>query len=358
MPSESTQPSEAHRSAHHSDQPELSIVLSSLGNYAVLRRVLDGYEHQTVPEGTFELLVVADRADPDLDAVDAAIGRRPYPVRRLVGRIPGLAANRNTGWAAARAPVVLFTDNDTIPVPELVAEHLAWHRAHPAPEVVVVGHVRWARGLKVTPFMTWLDYGWQFDFHSLQGDRGSWAHIYGANSSIKVEFLQRVGGYDEERLPFLYEDIEWGYRARSHGVDVLYNRRAVVDHWKEATVDAWRARAPQLALTERRFCRLHPDIEPWFYPQLREAAAIPPSRGRGARLARFVPRSVPWLGPRVWSAASVYWRQQIAPTFLAAWDAAEAEGGREERSLSQPGASTGAEGLGVNSGGSRPGGPK
>src|SRR2546427_13169043 len=102
------------------DRPELSVVLSTLGNYAVLRRVLYGYDRQTAPPGSFEVIVVADRADPDVGAVDEAIGERRYPVRRLSGRVPGLSANRNTGWHAAKAPIVLFTDNDTIPVRRLV----------------------------------------------------------------------------------------------------------------------------------------------------------------------------------------------------------------------------------------------
>src|SRR2546423_10247599 len=118
--------------------PALSVVISTLGNYAVLERVLDGYDAQDAPPGTFEVVVVADRADPDPAAVDRAIGEgRPYAVTRLTGRTPGLSANRNTGWRAARAPLLLFTDNDTIPVAQLVSEHLAWHREHPAEEVAV-----------------------------------------------------------------------------------------------------------------------------------------------------------------------------------------------------------------------------
>jgi glycosyltransferase involved in cell wall biosynthesis len=202
-------------------RPSLSIVLSTLGNYPVLKKVLDGYDRQTAAPGSFELLVVADRKEPDLDAVDAAIGERSYPVRRLVGSVPGLSANRNTGWQAARAPVVLFTDNDTIPVPRLVAEHIALHERHPEDHVAVVGHVRWAKGIRVTPFMRWLDDGVQFQFGTLDGDEASWAHLYGANSSIKRSFLQRVGGYDEERLPYLYEDAGHERMVFAAGFEIL-----------------------------------------------------------------------------------------------------------------------------------------
>lgn len=304
--------------------PELTVVLSTLGNYPVLQRVLDGYEHQDAPAGAFEVLVVADRKEPDLAAVDAAVGTRPYPVRRLTGDVAGLSGNRNTGWRAARAPVVLFTDNDTIPVPALISRHLAAHRRHPEDEVAVSGHVRWAKGLKVTPFMKWLDQGIQFGFNAVEGEEGHWAMLYGANSSIKRAFLERVGGYDEERLPYLYEDMDWGRRALDHGLRVVYDREAIVDHWRPMTVEVWQARAPMLAATEWQFCQLHPDIEPWYFRMFSDAAKRPPSGDRARRLARWVPPWVPWLGPRVWSRADVQWRQQIAPHFLEAWERARA----------------------------------
>lgn len=304
--------------------PELSVVISTLGNHALLRRVLDGYERQDAPARSFEAIVVADRAEPDPAAVRAAVGERPYRVRMLCGAVPGLSANRNVGWRAARAPIVLFTDNDTIPVPALVREHLAWHRRSPAEEVAVVGLVRWARGIKVTPFMRWLEHGLQFDFHSVPGASASWAHLYGANSSIKRALLERVGGYDEERLPYGYEDLDWGYRAREHGLQVLLNRQAVVDHWRPMTIADWQARAPRLAISEWRFCELHPDIPPWFQPKFADAAAQPAGGRRSAAVLRFVPAHMPWLGPRLWSRADLYWRQQIAPYFLAAWEAAAA----------------------------------
>jgi GT2 family glycosyltransferase len=322
---------------------ELSVVLSSLGNYPVLERVLDGYSRQTAAPDTFEVIVVMDCADPDPAAVDEAIGTRPYRVRRLTGHKPGLSANRNTGWQAAEAPLVLFTDNDTIPVPEFVAEHLAWHRDNPEEETAVSGHVRWAPELKLTPFMRWLDEGIQFDYGSIVGTEAPWAHLYGANSSVKKRLLERVGGFDEDRLPYLYEDLDWAYRASKHGLRVLYNRKALVDHVRPGmTLEFWKQKARRMAAAERQFVAKHPEMEPWFYKKFSDAARRPRLRGRAMKLAPYVPRWVPWLGPKVWeNARRAYW-QELAPHFLegweeaaagpmpAAWMAAGADGGRAQ----------------------------
>jgi glycosyltransferase involved in cell wall biosynthesis len=304
--------------------PELSVILSTLGNYDVLRRVLDGYGRQTAEPGSFEVLVVVDCMDPEPAKVDEAIGERPYPVRRLRGRIPGLSSNRNVGWQASEARLVLFTDNDTIPVPEFIAEHLDWHRRNPEEEVAVVGHIRWAREIRLTPFMKWLDEGVQFDLGSVEGDEAAWAHLYGANSSLKRAFVRRVGGYDEERLPYLYEDLDFAYRGKELGLRVLYNRRAVVDHVRPGmTLEFWKSKVPRLAASEREFVRIHPEMEPWFFNKFSAAARLPPLRGRAAKLAPYVPESVPWLGPRVWENTRRWYWQELAPVFLAAWEEAE-----------------------------------
>jgi glycosyltransferase involved in cell wall biosynthesis len=325
--------------------PELSVVLSTLG-------VLDGYSSQDAPPQSFELLVVTDLADPDPGAVGEAIGARGYPVRRLTGHIPGLSANRNTGWHAARTPLVLFTDNDTIPRPRLVSEHVAWHRRNRAEEVGVLGHVRWAPELRVTPFMRWLDHGIQFDYPRIEGTEAGWGRFYGANVSVKRSFLARVGDFDEDNLPYGYEDLDWSYRASMMGSRLLYAHDAVVDHLRhDMTLEFWKKRVRRIAVAERQFTRLHPEITPWFHRLFSHAIRQPAVRGRGVRLAPFVPRWVPWLGPRVWSATDLAYRQALAPHFLAAWDetAGVTGAGAAQPDLSE---------LEESSSGSSPGGPQ
>ena len=135
--------------------PELSIVIPTLRRRGTLRRVLDRLERQDSP-ARFEALVVADAAEPHPGGVDALLARRPYPARRLVGARPGASAARNAGIGAAAAPLVLFLDDDVMPERQLVGEHLAWHERHPREQVAVLGLVRWADELRVTPFMRWL----------------------------------------------------------------------------------------------------------------------------------------------------------------------------------------------------------
>ncbi len=300
---------------------QITVVIGTLGNYQGLARVLADYERQTVPPGTFDLVVVADAAEPDIASVEEAVGSRAYPLRLMRGRRPGLSANRNRALDEPLAGLVLFTDNDTLPTPVLLSEHLAWHGRNPESEVAVLGHVRWARELTVTPFMKWLDHGIQFDYPNIEGVEAGWGRFYGANVSLKTSFARSVGGFDEERLPYLYDDLDFGYRASKLGMRLLYNREAAVEHLREIDLEYFRARMDRVARAERSFVRKHPEVPPHFYNLYSRALELPEARGRGVKLIGWLPRRFPLLGRRAWISADLWFRQQVARQFLDAWEA-------------------------------------
>lgn len=324
---------------------EFSIIIPTLGNYDGLARVLTGLDSEAVAEGAeFELVVAIDRADPNPDRVAELLAGRPYPARSVRPERAGSSANRNAGVAASSGPLVLFCDDDTVPVRGLLAAHHRWHRSHPEPEVGVLGHVRWAPRVEVTAFMRWLDYGIQFDYPNIEGTEAGWGRFYSANVSVKRELFDRVGGFDEVRLPYLYEDLDFGYRASKLGFRLLYNRSALVDHERTMDLDFWREKVDRLARAEYAFCSKHPEVAPYFRDLFAGAAAKPPARGRGRHLIRRIPRRLPLVGPYLWTSADIYYRQAIAPAYLEAWEEAVSLG-ESDGSASQLG-------------GSSPGGPK
>lgn len=307
------------------EAPQISVVIPTLGRAATRRRVLDRLATQDAEPGSFEAIVVADARDPDPESVEASIGPRPYPARALRAERPGASAARNRGVEEARGGLVLFLGDDILPAPGLVSEHLLWHRREPAETVGVLGHVAWARELRVTAFMRWLEHGMQFDYPAIDGIEAGWGRFYTANASVKRSLVERVGGFDAERLPYLYEDLDLAYRMSEHGFRLLYNRRAVGEHLHPTDLDSWRRRMGVAATAEHAFVRKHPEVPAYFHRMLSRAAAQPPARGRLAPLIRYLPRSVPWLGPRAWASADLHYRQALAPDFLAAWERAERE---------------------------------
>jgi GT2 family glycosyltransferase len=301
----------------------VTVVIPTLGRYESLRRVLDRFDRQTAGPASIAVHVVSDAAEPDRPAVERAIGTRPYDVRLLAADRPGASAARNAGWRAAETPLVLFVDDDVLPSAGLVTEHLEWHRRHPEPEVGVLGRVRWARELRVTPFMRWLDTGIQFDYGRIRGTDAGWGRFYTANASVKRDLVDRAGGFEEEALPFGYEDLDLALRMDRLGLRLLYNRRASAEHLHQMDLEFWKRRVARIAVSEHQFVRMHPEVEPYFFDMFSAAAARPPVRGRAVGAARFVPPWLPGAGPYVWSRVDQAFCQALADPFLTAWQAVE-----------------------------------
>jgi GT2 family glycosyltransferase len=305
--------------------PALSIVIPTVGRSAALPSVLRGLERQRPSLVGIEVLVVLDALAPS--TAQPASHSQDLSVLRATR--PGASAARNAGWQAARAPLVLFLDDDVVPTRKLVARHLEHHRRMPEPELAVLGRVRWSPKVRVTPFMRWLEQGIAFNFDEIEGARAGWGHFYSANVSLKRELLERAGGFDEICFPYGYEDLELARRLSEHGLRLHYDRHAVGDHLKTETLEGWRRNLRRIALSERRMIARYPDVRPYFHERFLAAAAAPPARGRSARLARFVRPWVPWLGPAVWRSFDIVCRQQLAGEFLREWALA---GEREQQS--------------------------
>jgi glycosyltransferase involved in cell wall biosynthesis len=298
-------------------------VIPTLGRAQSLGEVIDALGRQSVEPSQIEVLVVIDAAGPQELPGPTEPGRLDIHVLRA--QRAGASGARNTGWRAASAPLILFLDDDIVPTARLVEEHMAWHTSNPEPQTGVLGLVRWSPKVKLTPFMRWLESGIQFDYDRIQGTEVGWQLFYSCNVSVKRELLERVGGFDEKRFPYGYEDLELARRMSGLGFRLLYNPAALGHHLKVETLEGWRRNLRRIALSERRFVSLYPEEPAYFHDRFREAADQPRARGRSAQLARWIPPRFPVLGRLVWHSYDVVCSQRLAPEFLAEWEAAAAE---------------------------------
>ena len=298
----------------------LSVVMPTCNRPDALPRALDALACQTLGHDQFELVLVED---PKNEAPPAVEGL-PFAVRLLKGERPGASSARNVGWRAARAPTVLFMGDDIIAAPDLLEEHLAWHERADDETVGVLGHVRWARGLRRDAFMKWLELGIQFDYDAIEGTEAGAGQFYTANVSLRRSMLERVGGFDEQRFPFLYEDIDLGLRLYEEGFRLRYNEHARAEHLHQPLLEEWQGRMARIAEAERRFVERHPDKRAYFHDMFSTVVWDAPIRGRRGRLLmRVVPREMPVVGPWVWENADRYFRQQLGRPFMEAWERSE-----------------------------------
>jgi len=145
------------------DTPEISVVVPTRNRAAKLRRCLDALSAQEA-DAAVEVIVVDDGSTDDTPALLSA-----HPGVVAVSRLPGgRAAARNPGVERARAPLILFVDDDVVATDGLVQRHLDHHRRRPEPHEALIGLVTWAPELDITPHMLWLeDGGPLFSFNTI-----------------------------------------------------------------------------------------------------------------------------------------------------------------------------------------------
>lgn len=242
--------------------PRLAIAIASHQRRDALLRLLGSLadELRASPAGgdvaAHGIVVVLDGStDGSAEAVRGFAA--PVPVRVVEQPHRGLAATRNAGWRAAReigAELVLFLDDDLVAAPGLVGRHLAAHR-HGGPSVAF-GPCPIPDDWPVAPAIREF---WRARYAELAGEPHltRFDRFSGANTSVPIEVLDALGGYDESFTGYGLEDYEFATRLLAAGVAIAFVAEAVAWHYV--------ARPPRALCRNRyeegrnlvRFARLH-----------------------------------------------------------------------------------------------------
>lgn len=101
---------------------DVSVVVPTIGRTKLLERCLAALVRQEMAHDRYEIIVVDDRPSENTRAVvlrtmARALCRTRSPLIYYLANtgLHGPAAARNLGWRAAQAPLIAFTDDDTIP---------------------------------------------------------------------------------------------------------------------------------------------------------------------------------------------------------------------------------------------------
>ena len=247
----------------------MSIVVATLGRAEKLHRTLSGIARLRPETPPFEVIVVLDGPDPASRAIAGT--QTGFPVRILEQGRQGVGPAKNRGADCARAPYLLFLNDDTYPSPACILAHLkALEEYGPS---VIVGRVDWDPDSEVTPYMAWLaPAGHQFNFSRLApGSPIPWDACWGAHVGIPRAW--HLEDPFDESFPFpSLEDVEWGFRLarRGHPIRFVPEARAYHDHYYGGPAD-YRKRARISGAATRYTVRRHP---PLVWPlMLRPAAA-------------------------------------------------------------------------------------
>jgi len=262
--------------AHHiqhfgrSVEPAISVVIPTRNRAHFLEESLASLSRQSATE-PYEVIVVNDGSTDETVKVCERWGGS-MPLTLINSPFGGISVAKNLGVDAARAPLVLFFDDDDVADENLVEEHLRTHRIHPQEHVAVLGHTDWHPKLVKTEVMRHITEVGQFLFcysRFQPGQALNYLSFWGGRSSCKKSILVRAGGFRPE-FTFGSEDIEAGYRIsrllaqESTGKSdllVIYNRSAVQHMVRPITYEEFCHRCERQGRSQWQYNRHYTDPE-------------------------------------------------------------------------------------------------
>lgn len=215
---------------------ELSVVLPTYNRRTQLARVIEALGKQTLPADRFEVVVVSDgSADGTNEYLTTIV--TPFELVPVLQENQGVAAARNNGVARARADLILFIDDDVVPVPELMEEHLK--ELGRDDEVVVLGPMLPPPDVKLSPWVMWEERMLEKQYRDMI--EGRWAptarQFYTGNTSLARRHILAAGGFDPNFRRA--EDVELAYRLKDMGLHFVFNPQAVGYHYAERSFESW-----------------------------------------------------------------------------------------------------------------------
>jgi GT2 family glycosyltransferase len=208
-----------HAGQFSSSAMRVSVVVPSCGRPHLLRQCLNSLLDQDFDHASYEIIIVDDGPHPATREVVvecAAQGANRCPRLEYIASLGphGPAAARNYGWRAAHAPIIAFTDDDTIAscdwlrkglqsfAPEVKA---VWGRIYMPLDGTPTDYERDAKGLETAEFVT-------------------------ANCFCLKAALEQIDGFDE-RFRFAWrEDADLYFRLLALGGRIVHAPDALITH--------------------------------------------------------------------------------------------------------------------------------
>lgn len=247
-------------------KPWLSIVVPTYDRNACLLNLLDRIALQRVDPRLFEVIVVDDGSPVP---AEAATRDELWPFRLTVLRQPnaGPAKARNTGDGLARAPYVLWFNDDALPADHVVGGHILAQLAEDKP-TAVLGTFDFIPEAQEHPFVAMLQRSsLLFQYVDMKpGEKNDWRYFYTCNLSVPRAALEAVGGFDEAYPHAICEDTELGFRLeKEQGVQVRYRPDLTAWHDHDLDVARYVKRQQLLGINGYRTWRKHGDVvAPWL----------------------------------------------------------------------------------------------
>ena len=248
---------------------------------------------------SFEIIVADDVSTDATAEVASSIGSAVHHRRNSENL--GFTRNCNSAATSARGDILVFLNNDTIPLPGWLDELLATLRADRsiglAGSMLVGadGFLQEAGGIVWRDGSAW-NFGRNQDATTSQFNYVKDVdYISGASIAVPKAVWDRLGGFDELFVPAYYEDTDLAFRLRQSGFKVVYQPRSVVVHHEgisHGTDTGGGIKAYQIENQRKFHERWRRELESFHFPN-GEAPFIARDRSRDKPCVLVVDHYVP-----------------------------------------------------------------
>lgn len=239
--------------------PQVSVIIPTHGRPNKLRNCLRSLAGQILPQGVgFETIIAIDGMEfaDEYQRIDA-------PPNTSFLKLPrkGASGARNAAIKVARGDLLIFTNDDTYPEPDWIAQHVRAQQLRTRPGMVM-GLTRWQTWRDPTVFDALLrDTSMIFFYHRMQsGETYGFRHFWTCNASIPRAMANEIGGFEEQLFPVFFEDLEFAYRVENAGHEgILYHAEAINTHDHRMTWEEYCHREKSLGTMAACLARVNPD---------------------------------------------------------------------------------------------------
>ena len=226
--------------------PSISVCICSHNRPGYVRDCLNGLARQTVPAGTFEILIVDSGSTGDTVNELADLAAETANTRLVRLDRPGVSIARNAGADAATGDYVAYIDDDAIPTTDWIEQIRA--------AIIAIGGVPALLGGRILPLWESPLPGWwpsklrgvlsiiEAEGRGIYRSRTMPVDLapYGANMIVHGAMMRSVGGFGDGtgrdgRTLLSDEDVQLAWRLQDAGYAVCYDSRIVVQHQIQAS---------------------------------------------------------------------------------------------------------------------------
>lgn len=204
---------------------KVSIVVPTYNREKELKKLLDALKEEEYPFSNFEVIVVDDGSR---DGTKEFLGsyKSPFRLIKIVhNENRGSAASRNDGIKAANNEIILFLDDDLIPAPVIISNHIKHHKKK---NCAVIGNIIYRKTFSTRWVSRYLS---ARGIHKIKPNkRIPFKCFWTSNASIRKEHLMSVSLFDEDFKGAGGEDTEIAYRLEKNGIKFLYEKEALCYH--------------------------------------------------------------------------------------------------------------------------------